>query len=81
MTPERTGERAEGFTLGYDRFDAAEEGLRDALTSTGNGYFCTRGAAEWEDAGDVHYRAPTCTAATTVRRRSWAAGRSSTRIS
>jgi hypothetical protein len=55
VTPERAGERAEGFTLGYDRFDPAEEGLREALTSTGNGYFCTRGAAEWEDAGDVHY--------------------------
>ena len=25
------------------------------LTSTGNGRFCTRGAAEWEDAGGVHY--------------------------
>ncbi|MGH9243131.1 MAG: trehalose-phosphatase [Acidimicrobiales bacterium] len=44
-----------GFTLQYDRFDAAEEGLREALTSTGNGYFCARGAAEWEDADDVHY--------------------------
>jgi trehalose/maltose hydrolase-like predicted phosphorylase len=43
------------FTLAYDRFVAAEEGLREALTSTGNGYFCTRGAAEWEDADSVHY--------------------------
>ena len=25
------------------------------MTSTGNGYFCLRGAAEWEDSGDVHY--------------------------
>ena len=25
------------------------------LTSTGNGYLCTRGAAEWEDADGVHY--------------------------
>src|SRR5206468_298865 len=33
----------------------AAEGLREALTSTGNGYFATRGAAEWEDADDVHY--------------------------
>ena len=29
--------------------------LREALTSTGNGYLCTRGAAEWEDADGVHY--------------------------
>ena len=36
------------------RFDPASEGLREALTSTGNGYFCTRGTAEWEDAA-VHY--------------------------
>jgi trehalose/maltose hydrolase-like predicted phosphorylase len=43
------------FTLAYDSFEPAEEGLREALTSTGNGYFCTRGAAEWEDADDVHY--------------------------
>jgi trehalose/maltose hydrolase-like predicted phosphorylase len=41
--------------LGYDGFDPSEEGLREALTSTGNGYFCTRGTAEWEDADDVHY--------------------------
>ena len=25
------------------------------LTSTGNGYFCTRGSAEWADVDDVHY--------------------------
>ncbi len=41
--------------LSYDAFVPAEEGLREALTSTGNGYFCTRGTAEWEDAGSVHY--------------------------
>jgi trehalose/maltose hydrolase-like predicted phosphorylase len=44
-----------GFSLVYDGFDAAEEGLREALTSTGNGYLCARGAAGWEDADDVHY--------------------------
>ncbi len=43
------------WTLGYDRFDPEEEGLREALLSTGNGYFCTRGAAEWVDTSDVHY--------------------------
>jgi trehalose/maltose hydrolase-like predicted phosphorylase len=43
------------FVLAYDRFEPAEEGLREALTSTGNGYFCTRGAAEWEDVDDAHY--------------------------
>ncbi|MGH3836582.1 MAG: glycoside hydrolase family 65 protein [Pseudonocardiaceae bacterium] len=43
------------FTLVYDDFDSAREGLREALTSTGNGYFATRGTAEWEDANAVHY--------------------------
>ena len=39
----------------YDGFDPAEESLRETLTSTGNGYICMRGAAEWEGASDVHY--------------------------
>ncbi|HEY2724787.1 MAG TPA: glycosyl hydrolase family 65 protein [Pseudonocardiaceae bacterium] len=43
------------FALVYDHFDPEQEGLREALTSTGNGYFCTRGAAEWEDSDAVHY--------------------------
>ncbi len=45
----------EGLALTYKGFDPDEEGLREALTSTGNGYLCTRGAAEWEDADGVHY--------------------------
>ena len=44
-----------GFLLAYEDFDPAAEGLREALTSTGNGYFCTRGCAEWEDVDDTHY--------------------------
>ena len=44
-----------GFSLTYEGFDPAGEGLREALTSTGNGYLCTRGTAEWEDADGVHY--------------------------
>ena len=54
MNPETTY-TASDFTLGYDGFDPSGERLREALTSTGNGYFCMRGAAEWEDANDVHY--------------------------
>ena len=45
----------DGFLLAYEGFDPGAEGLREALTSTGNGYFCTRGAAEWEEADGVHY--------------------------
>lgn len=43
------------WTLAYDAFEPAHEGLREALTSTGNGYFCTRGTAEWAEISDVHY--------------------------
>jgi trehalose/maltose hydrolase-like predicted phosphorylase len=42
-----------GFT--YEGYDPDDEGLREALTSSGNGRFCSRGAAEWEDAGGAHY--------------------------
>jgi trehalose/maltose hydrolase-like predicted phosphorylase len=45
----------DGFLLAYDGFDPGSEGLREALTSTGNGYLCTRGTAEWEEADGVHY--------------------------
>jgi len=44
------------WTLVYEGFSPAEEGLREALCVLGNGYFCTRGAAEWADAVEgVHY--------------------------
>jgi trehalose/maltose hydrolase-like predicted phosphorylase len=43
------------FSLTYEGFDPQAEGLREVLTSTGNGRFCARGAAEWEDADGVHY--------------------------
>jgi trehalose/maltose hydrolase-like predicted phosphorylase len=47
----------ENWTLGYDSFEPKEEGLREALTSTGNGYFCTRGAFSWVEADGTHYPA------------------------
>ncbi len=49
------GWEKDGFRFAYDGFNPAQEGLREALTSTGNGYFCTRGCAEWEDADGTHY--------------------------
>ena len=45
----------DSFLLDYDGFDPGSEGLRETLTSTGNGYLCTRGTAEWEEADGVHY--------------------------
>ena len=43
------------WALAYDHFDPSEEGLREALTSTGNGYFCTRGAFAWATPGGASY--------------------------
>lgn len=43
------------WTLAYQGFNPAEEGLREALCTLGNGYFATRGAAEESEAGEVHY--------------------------
>jgi trehalose/maltose hydrolase-like predicted phosphorylase len=52
---EQQGGAVDSFLLAYDGFDPGSEGLREALTSTGNGYLCTRGTAEWEEADGVHY--------------------------
>jgi trehalose/maltose hydrolase-like predicted phosphorylase len=55
MLEERSRSIGSNWTLAHDFFDPSEEALREALASTGNGYFCTRGTAEWADADDVHY--------------------------
>lgn len=44
-----------GWTLVYDGFEPAQEGLREALCALGNGTFATRGAAEEAEADSVHY--------------------------
>jgi trehalose/maltose hydrolase-like predicted phosphorylase/beta-phosphoglucomutase-like phosphatase (HAD superfamily) len=43
------------WTLVYDGFDPARQGLREALCAVGNGYFVTRGALPEAGADDVHY--------------------------
>lgn len=43
------------WLLGYDGYDPAVEGLREALCTVGNGYWATRGAAPEADADAVHY--------------------------
>jgi hypothetical protein len=43
------------WTLAYDGFDPARQGLREALCAVGNGYFVTRGALPEAEADDVHY--------------------------
>src|SRR3712207_314866 len=55
MLEEKRGTTGSNWTLAYDHFDPEEEGLREALTSTGNGYFCTRGAFAWSEADGVSY--------------------------
>jgi beta-phosphoglucomutase family hydrolase len=43
------------WTLAFDGFDPAREGMREALCTLGNGYFATRGAAPGTVADRVHY--------------------------
>ncbi len=43
------------WSLVFEGFDPAQEGLREALCALGNGYFATRGAAPWAAADGVHY--------------------------
>ncbi len=43
------------WTLDYDDYEPQQEGLREALCTTGNGYFATRGAAPFAHADGVHY--------------------------
>ncbi len=43
------------WSLEYDRFDASRQGLREALTTLGNGFFATRGALAETSADDANY--------------------------
>jgi alpha,alpha-trehalase len=43
------------WSLVYEHFDPAGEGLREALCTLGNGYFATRGAAIESQADEIHY--------------------------
>jgi alpha,alpha-trehalase len=43
------------WALTYPSYDPADEGLREALCTLGNGYLATRGAAPESSADDVHY--------------------------
>ena len=43
------------WMLRYDGYAPGEEGLREALCTTGNGYFATRGAAPESAADETHY--------------------------
>jgi beta-phosphoglucomutase family hydrolase len=43
------------WSLAYESFDPAQEGIREALCTLGNGYFVTRGTAAGAVADDIHY--------------------------
>ena len=43
------------WSLAFEGFDPAQEGIREALCTLGNGYFATRGAAAGVVADDIHY--------------------------
>lgn len=47
--------RTDPWVLAYAGFDPAHEGHREALTTVGNGYMGTRGAAPEQRADTVHY--------------------------
>ncbi|WP_054812645.1 glycoside hydrolase family 65 protein [Nocardia arizonensis] len=44
-----------GWNLVYDDWDPAQEGTREALCTTGNGYWATRGSVPGVTADSVHY--------------------------
>jgi beta-phosphoglucomutase family hydrolase len=50
-----TAQPPSDWSLIYEEFDPAREGMRESLCALGNGYFETRGAAPWARADDVHY--------------------------
>lgn len=43
------------WTLSYEGYAPAQEGLREALCTVGNGYFCTRGAFAQAEDDNTHY--------------------------
>ena len=45
----------ETWTLSYQGYQPAQEGLREALCTVGNGYFCTRGAFAQAHDDNTHY--------------------------
>ncbi|WP_345612510.1 HAD-IA family hydrolase [Pseudonocardia adelaidensis] len=55
MRKRRTQQPPSVWTLVYESFDPARQGLREALLSLGNGYLVTRGALPEADADDVHH--------------------------
>jgi trehalose-phosphatase len=51
----RQSDSGPAWTLAYEEYLPAEEKLREALCTVGNGYFAVRGAAPESTAGQAHY--------------------------
>ncbi len=49
------GKPSSAWSLMFDGYDPAREGIREALCTLGNGYFATRAAALWAGADGAHY--------------------------
>ena len=49
------GDPPSTWSLVFEDFNPAREGIRESLCTLGNGYFATRGAPAWGKADDVHY--------------------------
>lgn len=54
-TPVVPARPVDAWTVVFEGFDPRDEGRREALCTTGNGYFATRGAAPECTADGVHY--------------------------
>jgi trehalose/maltose hydrolase-like predicted phosphorylase len=55
-TPKSTNiDTSPPWTIVYERFEPAEEALRESLCTLGNGYFATRGAVPESVASKIHY--------------------------
>jgi len=50
-----SGEPPSAWSLVFEGFDPAHEGIREALCTLGNGYFATRGATAGAVADGIHY--------------------------
>lgn len=48
-------EAPSAWSLVFDGFDPAREGIREALCTLGNGYFATRACGPWSVADEIHY--------------------------
>lgn len=51
----RRNDSGPAWVFAYDEYVPADEKLREALCTVGNGYFATRGAAPESTAGQTHY--------------------------